>query len=171
MSQMHEVYLAFGTNLGERLDNLRAALRGLPPAVEIEALSAIYETPPWGVTDQPAFLNMVGRGVTALAPLDLLAALKGLEARLGRRPGLRYGPRLIDLDILFYDDAVIAAPGLTIPHPRLAERAFVLKPLAELAPGLRHPLLDGDALTLLAQVDAAKIEYYHPPLPVTGEGD
>jgi len=134
------VYLGLGSNLGERQANLNAAIAALPAAVKALRASSVYETEPWGYRDQPPFLNQVVEGDTGLAPLDLLAHLKRIEAALGRQPSFRYGPRLIDLDILLYGDQVIELPGLTIPHPRLEERAFVLAPLAEIAPELRHPV-------------------------------
>jgi 2-amino-4-hydroxy-6-hydroxymethyldihydropteridine diphosphokinase len=154
------VTLALGTNLGDRPANLRAAIDSFPPAVIVLVESPVYETPPWGVIDQPAFLNMAVRGETALPPLELLRRLKGLEAELGRRPGVRWGPRLIDIDILFYDDLVIDQPGLTVPHPRLHERAFVLVPLSDLAPDLVHPLLRKSVRELLAGVDAQGVKRY-----------
>ena len=152
------VYIALGTNLGDRPANLAAARRALEPEVQVLAASPIYETPPWGVTDQPAFLNQVVQGRTQLAPRELLDLLKSLEAGLGRLPGMRYGPRLIDLDILFYGERVLDEPGLTIPHPRLAERAFVLVPLADLAPDLTHPALGETVAELLNKVDRAGIQ-------------
>lgn len=155
-----KVTLALGTNLGDRLDNLQAAIVALPPAVIVLKRSPVYETPPWGVTDQPAFLNMVLSGRTHLAPLALLPFLKDLETRMGRRPSIRYGPRKIDIDILFYDDIVLDTPGLTIPHPRLQERAFVLVPLADLAAGLVHPVLGKTVRQLLAEVDATGVKRY-----------
>ncbi len=138
---MSLVYLALGTNLGDRRANLEAALQALAARLTLTARSSIYETPPWGYADQPAFLNMVVAARTALTPLALLDWLKTLEQELGRRPSFRYGPRQIDLDILFYDDLVLDHPRLTLPHPRLHERAFVLVPLAEIAPDLVHPRL------------------------------
>ena len=154
------VYLALGTNLGDRPANLRAAIAALPPGVTVLANSPIYETPPWGVTDQPAFLNMVIKGETHLSPQRLLKHLKHLETRLGRVPSIRYGPRKIDLDLLFYDDILLNTPELTIPHPRLHERAFVLVPLADLAPELVHPVLGKTVRQLLAEVDTTGVKPY-----------
>lgn len=157
------VYLSLGTNLGEREENLRAARAGLPPAVQPQSVSPIYETPPWGYEQQPNFLNQVVQGVTGLAPLDLLHALKNLEVRLGREATFRYGPRIIDLDILVYGEQIVALPELTIPHPRLAERAFVLVPLADVAPGLVLPGMGGKTIReLLAAVDSRSIRPYPP---------
>jgi 2-amino-4-hydroxy-6-hydroxymethyldihydropteridine diphosphokinase len=157
---MSTIYLALGTNLGDRAANLRSAVAALPPTVTVLAESPVYETPPWGVTDQPAFLNMVLRGETDLGPARLLEYLKHLETELGRVAAIRWGPRLIDIDILFYDDLVRQAPGLTIPHPRLHERAFVLVPLADLAPDLIHPVLGKTVRALLAAVDTTGVMRY-----------
>ncbi len=154
------VFLALGTNLGDRPANLRVALAALPPAVTVLARSPVYETPPWGVTDQPAFLNMAVKGETTLTPPELLARLKQLEADLGRLPSVRYGPRLIDIDILFYDDLTLATLALTIPHPLLHERAFVLVPLADLEPALIHPGLGKPVRDLLAALDTKGIMRY-----------
>jgi len=156
----HVVYLALGSNLGDRPANLKAAVAALPPVVAVDQVSRVYATSPWGITDQPAFLNMALKGGTALDPRELLVHLKHLETELGRVPGLRWGPRQIDLDILFFDEIVLDSPGLTIPHPHLHERAFVLVPLAELAPGLRHPILQKTVGELLAALDAEGVKLY-----------
>jgi 2-amino-4-hydroxy-6-hydroxymethyldihydropteridine diphosphokinase len=138
-SQPAIVYLALGANLGDRIASLRGAVERLRDAVTIERLSSVYETEPAYVLDQPRFLNMALRGRTALDPHALLAALKRIERDMGRAAGPRFGPRLIDLDILLYDDLALATADLTIPHPRMAERPFVLAPLAEIAPELVPP--------------------------------
>jgi 2-amino-4-hydroxy-6-hydroxymethyldihydropteridine diphosphokinase len=163
----HNIYIAIGTNIGDRLANLRAALRSLPPDVEVVTPSRVFETPPWGFTDQPAFLNMAVHARTDVSPIELLARLKQLEVELGREPGFRWGPRLIDLDILFYDDLVLDSPPLVIPHKRLHERAFVLVPLADIAPDLVHPLLGKTIRQLLSEVDATGIVPFTEQIPTT----
>lgn len=154
------IYLALGANLGDRTSNLRRAIEALPPLVKVLAESPIYETPPWGLADQPKFLNMVIEGETRLPPLELLHFLKQLERDLGRLPSVRYGPRLIDIDILFYDSLILDTPELALPHPHLHERAFVLVPLADLAPDLVHPTLGKPVSALLAVVDTKGIRRY-----------
>ena len=135
-----EVYLGLGSNLGDRQDNLDRALDLLSQRLRVDNVSPMYETEPVGNTDQPNFLNMVCQAYTSLAPTGLLALAKGIERKLGRMSAKSNAPRPIDIDILFYGDQVIETPELTIPHPRLTKRAFVLVPLAQIAPGFRHPV-------------------------------
>jgi 2-amino-4-hydroxy-6-hydroxymethyldihydropteridine diphosphokinase len=163
----HTLYIALGTNLGDRLHNLRAALDAFAPNVQVVTESHVYETDPWGFADQPAFLNMVVRAATRLSPARLLSFLKKLEADQGRTPTFRNGPRLIDLDILFYDNLQLDTPPLTLPHPRLHERAFVLVPLADLAPGLIHPRLGLSVASLLAGVDRSGIRKFSETLKIS----
>lgn len=136
---MTSVYIALGSNLGDRLGNLEKAIAMLAPAVTVTTQSPIYDTDPKYVTDQPRFLNMVLVAETDLEPQALLTFLKDIETGLGRIPGERFGPRPINLDIVFFGDEIIDLPDLTIPHPRLSERAFVLRPLADLAPSMADP--------------------------------
>lgn len=136
---MIRVFLGIGTNLGDRERNLQDALAVLNQKMVILKESSIYQTAPWGYLDQPAFLNQVIEAQTDLSPLNLLGFLKDTEKALGRQANFRYGPRLIDLDILFYGNRIIQTPRLQIPHPRIAQRAFVLVPLAEIAPDFVHP--------------------------------
>lgn len=147
---MDSILLGLGANLGDRARTLDAAVAGLARFLHITAVSPVYETAPMYVEDQSPFLNMVLAAETALAPDRLLTALKQLERRLGRVPGARYGPRVIDLDILFHGDRVIAEAQLEIPHPRIAERAFVLVPAAAIAPDRRHPVLNRSIAELAA---------------------
>lgn len=160
----HTVYLGLGSNLGDRLENLRAAVDALMPDAPLKADSPVYETEPWGYLNQPAFLNMVIHVETDLLPLVLLARLKALEHALGRIPNFRNGPRLIDVDILFYDDLTLDAPPLSIPHPHLHERAFVLVPLNDLAPELIHPRLGRSVGQLLETVDRRGVSLIRPSL-------
>ena len=147
---MATVYLGLGTNLGDRLAHLRSAVSGL---AGVQTCSSVYETEPWGVLDQPRFFNLCLELRTDLPPEALHASTKAIEQQLGRAAGRqRWGPRPIDIDLLCYDDLVIQTERLTIPHPRIAERAFVLKPLAEIAPHLRIPGLPGTVTELLAAI-------------------
>ncbi len=158
---MAHVFLGLGTNLGDRARNLARARSLLPPQVVIRAASPIYETEPWGLKEQPRFLNQVLQVHTELAPQALLAYLKAIERRMGRDfQQVRYGPRVIDLDILAYEDLVLMTPQLVIPHPRLAQRAFVLVPWADIAPQWRHPLTGQTLAAMLAQVDTTAVRPY-----------
>ncbi len=157
---LHTVYLALGTNMGDRLANLLAASDAMPPQVKPVKCSPIYETDPWGVLDQPTFLNQVVEATTELTPMDLLVYLKRIEVRLGRKATIKNGPRLIDIDILFYDDLTLKTDVLEIPHPLMAERAFVLVPLADLVAELKHPILKSSIRQLESMVDKSGVRWY-----------
>jgi 2-amino-4-hydroxy-6-hydroxymethyldihydropteridine diphosphokinase len=147
------IFLGLGTNLDDREANLRTAKGKLSSLMKIVKESPIYVTPPWGYEDQPDFLNQVIQVTTRLEPTQLLDYLKGIEDEMGRKATFRYGPRLIDLDILFYGQRVIREESLQIPHPRLHERAFVLVPLHDIAPDFVHPVLNESIYALLLKVD------------------
>lgn len=137
---MKTVYIALGSNLGDRVENLLLARERIAsPHVRLTRASSIYETAPRDILDQPWFLNQVVAAETTLFPRQLLARLLRIEREMGRQRVIAKGPRVIDLDILLFGDAVIHTAGLEVPHPRMAERRFVLEPLAELAPALRPP--------------------------------
>ena len=150
---MTTVYLGLGSNLGERRGHLAAAVERLRAAgFGVTSESSIYETEPRDEPNQPWFLNQVIEAETDLSPRQLLARVKQIEREMGRRRTVPKGPRPIDIDILLFEDAIVQAPDLEIPHPRMGERRFVLEPLAELAPGLRHPVTRQTVREMLAPV-------------------
>jgi 2-amino-4-hydroxy-6-hydroxymethyldihydropteridine diphosphokinase len=148
-----EIYLALGSNLGDRMGNLTAAVQHLSQKLTIKKVSSVYETEPVYFKEQPLYLNAALSAVTRLDPFELLRFIKSIEGDLGRQPSFRNAPRTIDIDILFYEDRIIEMPELTVPHPGIAERAFVLVPLAEVAPKLVHPVLRKKVSELLAAVE------------------
>lgn len=149
---MEPVYLALGTNVGNREENLREAMRLLRQAgIIIKRVSGIYETEPVDYHDQDWFLNSALEAATELPPQELLARMREIEMAMGSKKPFAKGPRLIDLDILLYGDRTIETPDLEVPHPRMLERRFVLVPLAEIAPAYRHPSWKGTVAELLAK--------------------
>ena len=155
MAESVTAYLGLGGNLGDRLAALTEALRLLDstPGMRRTACSSVYETEPWGVAEQPQFLNLVAVYETTLPPVGLLAVCKKVESQVGRTESYRWGPRLIDVDILLYGDQVVsvADPDLQIPHPRMTQRAFVLVPLAEIA---AEAIVPPDEVAVLCMLDA-----------------
>ena len=156
----HIVYLALGSNLDDRLASLKQAITALSPQMEVKAKSRVYETPPWGYTEQPAFLNQVIKANTYLEFEPLLKHIKRLEIALGRKPSFKNGPRLIDIDILFYDDLVLNTSSLVIPHPHMHERGFVLLPLMDIAPDLVHPVHKKSVREMIASCDVSGIHQF-----------
>lgn len=145
---MNRVYLSLGSNLGDTQKNIEEALRLLSERVAVSKVSSFYETEPVGFRDQPWFLNIAAEGETALSPFDLLAFTQSIEKKMKRVKTIVNGPRVIDIDILLYDDVKIETDNLVIPHPRMLERAFVLTPLTEIAPEL---FVDGQSVASRAE--------------------
>jgi 2-amino-4-hydroxy-6-hydroxymethyldihydropteridine diphosphokinase len=154
----HIVYLALGSNLGDRLENLKQAIAALSPQMDVKAKSHVYETPPWGYEDQPRFFNQVLKTQTYLQPEQLLKHIKRLEVTLGRKATFRNGPRVIDIDILMYDDLVLKTSILTLPHPRMHERGFVLLPMMDIAPDVVHPLTGKSVREMLVSCNLGGIQ-------------
>lgn len=155
---MTRAYLSLGSNLGDRRGYLREAVRRLAtPEVVLRRLSSVYETEPQDLPDQPWFLNLVVELDTSLCPRDLLAHIRGIENSLGRVREIPKGPRTLDIDILLYGDVVVDTAELTLPHPRMASRRFVLEPLAELCAELRHPVLERSVRELLAELQGQRV--------------
>lgn len=161
---MTEAVIALGSNVGEREANLRRAIEELQREVTLTDVSPVYETEPMYREDQPLFLNCVVAAQTDLKPRELLGLLHSIEAAMGRRPTVRYGPRVIDLDILFYGGETVSEPGLEIPHPGIGERPFVLFPLSDIRPGLVHPTLNASASELLRRLKTDKRVVKRPEL-------
>jgi 2-amino-4-hydroxy-6-hydroxymethyldihydropteridine diphosphokinase len=166
MKAVKLIYLSLGSNLGDRAANLQGAIEALPEiGVRVLRRSSIYETEPVDLLAQPWFLNGVVEAETSLAPRQLLEELQAIERKLGSKKLVPRGPRIIDLDVLFHGAAVIHEAGMEIPHPRLAERRFVLVPLVELAPELRHPVSRKTAAELLvATPDRSVVRIWQPLL-------
>jgi 2-amino-4-hydroxy-6-hydroxymethyldihydropteridine diphosphokinase len=146
------IYLSLGSNVGDRAQNLKTAIAGLPDAgVSVRQVSAFYETQPVDYLEQAWFLNCVVEGETESPAFELLRQLRGIESRMGSKKLIAKGPRLIDIDILVYGQETIDTPELQVPHPRMTVRRFVLVPLAEIAPALRHPAWSGTVERILAE--------------------
>jgi 2-amino-4-hydroxy-6-hydroxymethyldihydropteridine diphosphokinase len=158
MDELNRACLSLGSNLGDRLENLKKALEKLKDLGIVEKASSVYETDPVGYLDQPQFLNMACLLATKLSPEELLKGLKMLEEEMGREASFRNAPRPIDVDIIFFNEIVFDSPDLTIPHPRMHERAFVLAPLAELVPEDIHPVLKRTVSDLVQTIDQSRID-------------
>lgn len=152
------VYFSIGTNLGDRFANLQRALSLLQDEMPVTAVSPVYATEPWGDKDQPQFLNICAAAVTNLGPSDVLAKIKRIEANMGRVPSRHWGPRLIDIDLVLYGDDLVELPELTVPHPQMGGRAFVLAPLANIIPDFVHPETGQTIQQMLDQIDQSNVE-------------
>ena len=152
---MAVVYIGIGSNLGDREGNCAGAVARLEAAgLLITKRSSVIETKAWGKTDQPDFINLVAEADTSLGPHELLRGLLGIEDEMGRERTTKWGPRIIDLDILLYDDLCLETENLIVPHPLMQERDFVLRPMAEIAPAKIHPMLRKTMAELLEELEA-----------------
>lgn len=160
--QYYEVYLLFGSNLGERAANIANAITLLEnQGVKSIKLSSLYETEPWGNTNQATYLNQVGKFRTALSPSKLMQTILEIEKDMGRVRTIKWEPRIIDIDILFYGNQIISQSDLKIPHPELEKRKFALTPMAEIAPDLMHPVLKKNIKELLAEcTDSMSVNFF-----------
>jgi 2-amino-4-hydroxy-6-hydroxymethyldihydropteridine diphosphokinase len=155
------IYLSLGSNSGDRLENLARARDHLVAAgIRILRASSVYETAPRDVPGQPWFLNQVIEAESTLLPRQLLSRLQKIERDMGRKRTVAKGPRIIDLDIVFFGESVVSMPDLEIPHPRMMERRFVLEPLAELAPEVRHPVLNRSVREMLAKITDQQVRIF-----------
>ena len=165
MNLKHTAYISVGSNLGHKLDNCRAGIAALTDSAHVRLVrqSLVYQTEPVDYLDQDWFVNYVVKIRTDLGPLDLLEILQSIERSAGRvRDSVRFGPRVLDLDILLFDDLVLDDSNITIPHPRMHKRRFVLRPICDIDPDINHPVLQQSMLTLLANLSDSEqriIEY------------
>jgi len=154
---MHRVFLSIGSNLGDKKDNCFKAVKMLADeGLKIIKVSSSYNTKAWGYKNQPDFVNIAVECYTEMQPEQLLTKVKEIEKAMGREKSFKWGPRIIDIDILFYDDVVINTELLKIPHPYIPEREFVLRPMAEIAPDFIHPVLKKDIQTLLKELNEVR---------------
>ncbi len=161
---MSQIYLSLGTNLGDRHYNLQEAVRRLGEGMTVTAVSSVYETEPWGETNQPQFLNICLSAITPYSLRETFAFTQQIEKELGREKTYRWGPRLIDIDILFYSDQIVEDDDLIIPHKSLTERAFVLAPLADIAPDWEHPVTGQSVVEMLTAVHTSDVHRLPEPL-------
>lgn len=165
------VYLGLGSNLGDRAASIQAALAELPSyGLKVLRVARLYETEPWGLTDQPRFLNSACIAKTTLPPLRVLQAAKAVERALGRTPTRRWGPRAIDIDLLLYDSVILDSAELTLPHPGLLHRVYVLVPLAEIAPNVPHPITHRTMLEHLRPMRPLSEVATYPPGLASSDG-
>ncbi len=151
---MPTVYIGIGSNLGDRINNCKQAISLLrEEGIVVQKESSVYETEPWGLKEQPLFINIAVEAETEMEPFDLLRALKNIEKKMGRKETFHWGPRIIDLDILLYDNMIINNKELSIPHKNMHERYFVLKPLSEIAGEIKHPVLQVNIKELLQRIN------------------